>query len=474
MTDPTLEEINNLNAEELVKDIFRGWVFIRKIYTKEIQKFQFSDQSKTKLTQLAKKMYEKYADRQDSSQSRVVLDEGVLKDFFSVQMYGNELYPLFTYPYNILKADSLNTDIFRCILQHLPAKYVDIDLFAQIYWQENRNCMARITEVDVRLLNKIFSGIETKSSLGFPDVRDLWHPNMDFSKSTARVHYRRLLNLTILQRRSLINYARLGLIPLLKIYNKTEKLSQEEIEFCSWESTLSSNQYLRILNIPERSSFWYKHSSQDVHILQFRYDGINFNLFNGNFWNIDFLEQLVDDSLINKQIPASQWQMVFSSNSRFPFRSSDLRLLVELHTPERQIKHLGSRANIHSKYVSNRLKELQDGKLFQTSFMLHNVGLNERYYLLVIGSEDELLPFYQFACRLPRYYIAKAEKCIYALIWLPSELQSRFLNACSLLKTKLNLQRIYYGLIDQNSRSILPDLPSLWNEKKKIWFTEPE
>ncbi|MFX0065696.1 MAG: hypothetical protein ACFFC7_26275 [Candidatus Hermodarchaeota archaeon] len=371
-------------------------------------------------------------------------------------------------------ADSINIDIFRHVLQTWPKINVDLGVFVQIFWREKRNCMARITDVDLRLFNEIFSGIETKSSIGFPDVRDLWHPDMGFSESTARVHYRRLLNLTILARRSVINYAKLGLIPLLKVYNKTENLSEEESEFCTWESNLSSNQAIRIHAIPERSSFWHKHSSQDVQILQFRYDGININLFDGNVWNLDFLEHLVDDSLINKQIPTPQWQMVFSSNLRFPFRSSDLRLLVELITPERQIKHLGSRANIHSKYVSNRLKELQDGEVFQTSFRLHNVGLNERYYLLVIGSEDELLPVYQFTCRLPRYIIFKAEKCIYALIWHPSEMQSRFLNACSLLKTKLNLQRIYYGLIDQNSTAPLPDLPSLWNDEKKIWFTEPE
>ncbi|MFX0065697.1 MAG: hypothetical protein ACFFC7_26280 [Candidatus Hermodarchaeota archaeon] len=87
MTGPTLEEINNLNAEELVKDIFRGWVFIRKTYTKEIQKFQFSEQTKADLRRMAQELYNKYADQQKLTQNKLKLDKGVLNIFYYIQIY---------------------------------------------------------------------------------------------------------------------------------------------------------------------------------------------------------------------------------------------------------------------------------------------------------------------------------------------------------------------------------------------------
>ncbi|MFX1254945.1 MAG: hypothetical protein ACFFCZ_25275 [Promethearchaeota archaeon] len=475
MTDPTLEDINSLNAEELVKDIFRGWIFVRENYTKEIQKFQFSNQTKTVLTQLAQKMYEKYANQQNSSQSRVVLDKGVLKEFWSNLIYGNEPYPLFSYPYSILMADSLSPDIFCRIFQNKFAKYIDFELFARIYWQEKHNCISKFSDVDLKLLKELFSGIDTRSSIGFPNVIEIWNPSMNFSESTARVHYRRLLNLDTLVRLSIINYSKLGLIPLLKIYSPRELCSDTELNFTTLESVLTPNQSFRLLAIPERSSFWTRHSANDVKILQSRESGVNFNLFDGKKWKMDFLTHLIDLLPKKENIPTPQWRMFFSPVSQFSFRLSDLRLLVELkYSPERQIKHLGLRANVHPKYVSNRLKELQNAGIFQTQFLVYNVGLNERYNLLALGKKSELKMIYQFVCHQPQYYVVKAQECMYAMVWLPPKEQSMFLDGCSSLQEKIELKEFYYGQINHKTKVHVPNLPKLWIKKRKSWYSEPQ
>ncbi|MFX0095705.1 MAG: hypothetical protein ACFFBD_28465, partial [Candidatus Hodarchaeota archaeon] len=168
----------------------------------------------------------------------------------------------------------------------------------------------------------------------------------------------------------------------------------------------------------------------------------------------------------------------YSTSSVFSFVSRDLQLLNELLlSGERQIKYIPLRAQFKSEgQAYGRLKQLRDAEVFQTYFQLYNAGHNERYYLVVSGSEPVLKIIYQFVCHFPQYYITKAEKCIFALVWLPPKGVPSFLKACTQLKEKLHLQEFYYGIIDQKARAHRPNLVTLCKIKgeKKVWYSEPE
>ncbi|MFX1251875.1 MAG: hypothetical protein ACFFCZ_09725 [Promethearchaeota archaeon] len=479
MTDPTLDQINSLNADEIVKDLLRGWIHIRENYSQQIRRFYFNKQDKEELGQLAQELYNKYKDQQSSAQAKVVWDEGIFKQFFSVWLYGAENFSLLAYPYTLLMVESLNSTFFQQILQKCFSIHVDLDLFGRIFWQENRSVRARFSSVDLKLLKAFFNPtriltVEASSSIDFPNALEIWRSEIGFSKSTAQTRYQRLLNLSIITRRSLINYAKLGLTPLLKIYNRTEVPSESEMLFCTWESPIFPEKTIRILVMPERSSFWFRHSARDVYILQGRYNGINIDSFDGSSWKTN--HQLINSSSTPVNIPSPLWKMQFTSVNRFAFVPNDLKLLSELfQTPERQIKYLGPRAGLEdSGYIPKRLQQLRDARVFQTQFRLYNAGLNERYYVLAVGTTNDLLPIYQFICYLPQYYIAKAERCIYALLWLSSEIEPAFLDVCNYLKENLELKKLYYGIIDQGSKTHNPDLPNLWIEKRNCWKSEPE
>ncbi|MFX1251873.1 MAG: hypothetical protein ACFFCZ_09715 [Promethearchaeota archaeon] len=478
MTDPILDQINNLNATELVKDLLRNWASIRKIYSSQIRRYHFSEEDKKELGQLAKKLYQKYKDQQSSAQVRFVWDEGTFKQYFSVSIFGTENYPLLSFPYSFLMVESLNSTIFQQLLQNWPSVHVDLDLFARVFWQE-RKTIVTFSKVDLQLLKALFTHIETSSCIGVPKVADFWYKGLKFSKSTAYLRYSRLFDLGIVTRRSIINFVSIGLIPLIKIYHQSEIPTSIEMLFSTWEDPFSPDKSLQILAIPPFSSFWGEHSSQDVHRLQYRYDGININLFDGKNWQLNFLPQLVDTLPISGHIPAPLWKMDFTTKKPFPFRYSDLRLLKELQlSHERQIKYIPQRADFKSEgHAYGRLQKLREEKIFQTLFKLYTAGLGERYYLLILGTEQTLLPIYQFICHMPQYYIAKSESCIYALVWLPSELEKNLLEACNHLKDMLGLQKFYYGTLNSNARSHFPNFLELckFNENgKPIWKSELE
>ncbi|MFX0094141.1 MAG: hypothetical protein ACFFBD_20555, partial [Candidatus Hodarchaeota archaeon] len=430
------ERINSLQTDELVKDILRGWLLIRRKYAKDIRHFRFTNRTKIGLRRLAHELYSHYVGQ---FPSQVCLDEGILKTYFSVQIYGHTSYPLLAYPYNLLAAESLNPTIFDRVLQQCTTD-VAFDGFARLFWREKHNCKAKLSEIDLCLLTEFFRGVTTRSSIGFPSAPEVRGSEMDISESTASIHYSRLLNLDILGQLTNIDYARLSLVPLLKISSQTEPPSEIESLFTTWETPLSSDQSLQFLRIPQKSSFWAEYSANDIIVLQTREVGVNFHLFNGQNWNLSFLEKVVEDLPITESVPVPQWQMKYDLDNPFPFRVSDLKLLTELQaTPERRIRHLGSRVGIHPKFVSNRLTELQEAKVFQTYFKLRNVGLNERYCLLVLGNENELIPIYQFICHLPQYYINKAKECLYAIVYLTPESELDFFNACARLGKELDL-----------------------------------
>ncbi|MFX0066142.1 MAG: hypothetical protein ACFFC7_28580 [Candidatus Hermodarchaeota archaeon] len=318
--------------------------------------------------------------------------------------------------------------------------------------------------------------VEASSSIGFPNTLEIWRPEMGFSKSTAQARYHRLLHLQIIHRRSFTNWAKLGLIPLLKIYNRTDAPSEAELLFSNWESPILPEKTIRILVIPERSSFWFKHSARDVYILQGRYSGINISLFNGFTWRGVLYHQLNNSSSPSADIPSPLWKMRFTSVNRFPFVPSDLKLLSALsRSSERQIKYFSSHAGLKdSGYIPKRLKKLRNDQVFQTQFRLYHTGLNERYYVLAVGTASDILPIYKFVHYLPQYSIIKAERCMYALIWLSSEVRQIFLDRCNYLKETLKLEKFYYGLLDPGSKTHYPDLPNLWNENGNYWNSEPE
>ena len=81
--DSTLGHINNLNADEIVKDLLRSWSHIRNTYPQQIRRFQFKEQDKKELGQLAQSLYQKYNNPKSSAQNKVVWDEGIFKQFFS-------------------------------------------------------------------------------------------------------------------------------------------------------------------------------------------------------------------------------------------------------------------------------------------------------------------------------------------------------------------------------------------------------
>ncbi|MFX0066140.1 MAG: hypothetical protein ACFFC7_28570 [Candidatus Hermodarchaeota archaeon] len=471
MTDSTLDQINNLNADELVKDLLRNWYHIRSTYPDQIQRFYFNEQDKEELGQLAQKFYQKYGNQQSST---VVWDEGIFKEFFSVRLYGHETYPLFAYPYHILNVESLNQNIFDKILQECAISYMDLNLFAQIFWHEKWITTARFTQVDLQLLKAFFNHVKPRSRIGFPNTKEFWRSTMKFSERTARHRYGRFLNLGILLRRSLLNYPKLGLIPLLKIC-ESENLSELESVFTIWKNRISEDKIIYLLVIPAFSSFWAEHSATDVNILQFRSGGVNIDLFDGMEWNEAEFSRLIDNALNVEASPVSQWNMDFTSVERFKFLNLDLKILEELRsTPERQIYHWSSRINASQTYIGDRLQALRDAGVFQTSFRLHHAGLNDRFYLLAIGSEEYLVPIHQSVCQVPQYYIMKAKNCFYAVMEFSSNTKFVFLKICERLGSQLDLEKFHYGNIDQTAQAHNPDLSNLWDEEKQIWYSEKE
>ncbi|MFX0091701.1 MAG: hypothetical protein ACFFBD_08045 [Candidatus Hodarchaeota archaeon] len=473
MNEPTLEQINGLNTEEIVKDLLRGWAFIRVKYEREIRKFRFNNQHKKELRQIAEEFLQKHSNTDFTSKSKVRKDIGIIEDFSSIHIYGSETYPLLAYPNSFLIMEALNPDIFNQIFYQWPSVHVDIDLFSQIFWQKKRSTKARFNNTDLKLLTIFFSHVKTKSSIGFPKVSEIWHPDLEFKISLATIRYRRLTSLMILDRQSIINYARLGLVPLLKIYNRNEVPSDAEVCFSTWETALSPDQSLRILVMPPYSSFWTEHSARDILRLQFRHDGTNVNIFNGKLWQLDFS---ANDLPLNENIPVPQWQTDYTLTS-VRFAPSVLALLKELAlTTERRIKYFALRAEYHEGFGSNRYHKLRKRKFFQSCFRLFNAGLNERYHILALGTEKELQLIYQFVCQLPQYYLAKADRCIYSYLWLPTENISQLLDEFTQLKAKTKLDSFYYGRVDSNAKSHLPDLPSLCKikDEKRIWYSEPE
>ncbi|MFX0095706.1 MAG: hypothetical protein ACFFBD_28470 [Candidatus Hodarchaeota archaeon] len=473
MNNQLLDQINRLNTEELVKDILRDWLHIRTIYSEQIQKFHFLKQDKAELGQLAQDFYQKHINPQVTTQTKVVWDEGIFEQYFSILLFGKETYPLLAYPYPLLQAESLNPNMFQQILRSFPALYVDFELFTQIFWRERWAARAYFSQVDLKLLNMFFGNLKTQSSIGFPDTTEFLLPEINISKRVAQLHYQRLLALQILSRRSLVNYAQLGLSPLLKIYERDEVPSDTEMTFSIWESEFLPDKSLQLLVIPPFSSFWSEHSIEDVYILHSRCGGTNVNQFDGTVWNVDYLSQFVDN--LTGDILSPQWEMIFDLINPFPLKDSDLRLLKALLTPERIVKHFGPRVGLkESGYIPKRLRQLRNAKVFQTYFQLLSAGLNERYYLLALGSENKLRLVYQFLCHLPRYEIFKAEKCIYAPVWLSSESRLRFLEACTFIKDNLDLEDFHYDRINPNSKSHQPDLLNLSKikNKKRVWYSE--
>ncbi|MFX0012640.1 MAG: hypothetical protein ACFE9R_20175 [Candidatus Hermodarchaeota archaeon] len=473
MSDASINRINSLNAEEVVKDILKGWEHLRETYPDQIRKFQFSKLIKRELVQLAQKFYEKYSKVPHSLQTKVLADKGVLEEFFSVQIYGKETYPIFTYPYTILVAESINPDILNKLFDNWPSFYVNLERFIHLFLGERWNTVARFSSIDLQLLKTFFSDIETQSSIAFPDTSEFLYPNVGFTQRTAQYRYRRFLDLQILTRRSIINYAKLGLTPLLKIYEENENSSQIELNFSIWESSLSPNKTLRLLVVPPYGSFWYKYSAKDVYLLQSRVGGINIDLFNGKDWKLVNLFQSIDRLPNNVELSPYYYKMNFMVDS-VKFGAIDLRILRELIiTPERHIKYIGPRINLkESGYIPKRLQWLRNNNVFQTYFRLNNAGINDSYYLLAIGNEDDLLTICKFAYKLPRYYIAKSKNCIFALLWLPSEARQMFLNACSRLRSNLSIQELYYGIVNQEPISP-PNLIKFWDGEEKRWKMEP-
>ncbi|MFX1535470.1 MAG: hypothetical protein ACFFDI_14690 [Promethearchaeota archaeon] len=474
MDDPILDQIDNLNAEEIVKDLLRSWSRIRTTYQLQIRRFRFKEQDKKELGQLAQSLYQKYNNPQSSAQNKVVWDEGIFNQFFSVWLYGKETYPLFAYPYHLLIAESLNSNLFNQILESLSSMYITLERFSETFWQERWSVKAKLSGTDLKILKEFFKICDASSSIGFPNTLEIWRSDLNFSKSTAQARYQRLLALEIIIRRSIINYAKLGLIPLLKIYNQNDTPSETELLFSTWGSSLPPDKFIRLLVIPERSSFWYNHSARDVYVLQFRCSGVNINLFDGIRWRIDVKHHQLDDgSSKTTDFTLPQWKMDFTSVNRFPFVSSDLNLLTELvSTPERQIKYLGSRAGLkNSGYVPKRLQQLRNAGIFQTYFGLYNVGLNKRYSLWSRGEENELQTLYHWIRLLPRYFIFKSDRGLFALTWLSEEVEGVFLERCSFFQE--TLREFSYGYLDYFISPTL-SLPNLWNEEKEIWESEPE
>ncbi|MFX0095231.1 MAG: hypothetical protein ACFFBD_26085, partial [Candidatus Hodarchaeota archaeon] len=465
------ENINALPAEELVKAILRGWQNIRRNYSAEIQKFQFSKQSKAEFQLLAQELHNQYSKFSQSSWKKLVLDPGILKDFYSVHVYSPDGYPVLAYPFHILVAEALDPTIFERILHHRPLTLREFILY---YWKEKEKCQIKFSEVDLNLLDVLFRGVTTRSSINFPNAAEVrGGSKATFSSATARRRYNRLLRLGILIRYCVINHSRLGLVPVLKVYERAEDPSEVERVFSTWYSPLPAGRSVRVLVIPSRSSFWAEHVVSETNLLQFREYGVNFSLFDGCDWNLDFLMDYPNKLPNTGQLPLPQWQMPHTLDDSYLFRPSDLRLLTELqYTPERHIRHLGSRVGVHHNFVPHRLKELQQADIFQTYFQLYNVGLTIRFYLLAVGDSSELIRLNQLIRHLPQYYITRAKRSIFAVVRLSSEAQSLFINACLRLKQKMKLQEFHWSRINESAKTYLLNLPKVWNKKGNCWLSE--
>ncbi|MFX0060623.1 MAG: hypothetical protein ACFFC7_00375 [Candidatus Hermodarchaeota archaeon] len=478
MIKSDLDRINN--ADEIVKEILRNWGYLRSTYPDQIKKYKFSEDTKHVLKQIALEFYEKYSKLPFSNQAKVVKNEKFLKLYSSVQIYGKDTNPLFTFPNTFLAADSLNPEIYRTILHNWPISHVDIELFSRIFWRERRKVVARYSNVDLQIIKAFFNffkDLEVQKRWGYPDTTEFMSSDQIVTQRTIQLRYKRLLNLQILVRRSIINHSKLGLIPLLKVYDPTEVPSKIEKLYSTWYSPLSPTRSIRILVIPEHSSFWYQHSATDVFVLQSRYRGININSFNGNSWKMDIEpKKLVKLLLAPEEKPSPQWKMDFTFSDGFSFTESDLNLLFEyVLTSARRIKDIMPRTGVEdSGYIPLRLKQLLSEEVLQTYFRLDSVGLNEGYSIWVSGTETELQPIYHWICHSPQYFIATAERGLFALIWLSSKLEGRFFEIYSLLKGYLDIQDFCYSPIDQTARSGLPDLLSLWDNKKEMWYSEQE
>ncbi|MFX0062268.1 MAG: hypothetical protein ACFFC7_08785 [Candidatus Hermodarchaeota archaeon] len=473
-----IKRINTLNSAEIVKDILRGWWLLRQRYPEEIRKYDFTSQLETECKRLATEFLNKYANETDiyqKSQIRVIKDEGTFNEFYSVVIYGKETYPFFSYPINFIAAESLSPAIFYQVFRNLSDSYVDLEQFTYIFFQNKNMSRARFSRADLQLLNALFSyTVKSQSSIGFPTVPELMQKiDMKFAESTLRGCYRRLVNLGIVHRNTTINYARLRLIPLLKIYNRNEAPKKLENQFSTWESLLPPDKTLWILNIPERSSFWFDHSALDVYILQSRYEGVNINLFDGKCWRLNnrFLKR---NSLADKT--DSSYMKIDYTLSHFPFRTSDLRLLTEIQiSGDRKITNIAPRTDLTIGFVSKRLNKLRKETVFRSYFRLLNAGLDQRYYFLGLGNENELMQLEYFIRGQPRFYITKSktQNCLFALVWISTEIRSQFLKNCERLDRTLQLDEFNYGLIEY-ARSHRLDFLTLWDEKKEIWLSEPK
>lgn len=472
------QRINHLNSAELVKDLLRGWFLLRQRYPEEIRKYDFTSQLKTECKLLAAGFLNKYSDKTDISQTsqiKVIKDEGTFKEFYSVLVYGKENYPFFSYPGNFVAAESLSPNTFYQVLRNFPTQYIDLDQFAYLFFQYKNMSRTRFSRADLQLLRALFSyDVDSQSSMGFPTVPELMQKgDWTFAESTLRGCYRRLINLGIIHRNTIINYARLRLTPLIKIYDKNEEPTELEKQFSTWESLLPSEKTLWILHIPERSSFWFDHSSQDVYLLQSRFDGVNVDLFNGKRWRF---KSLSSTRKLLPDVTVSKYMKTDYSLGHFPFRTSDLRLLTEIQiTGDRKITTIAPRTDLTIGFVSKRLNQLRKEAVFGTYFRLLNAGLDQRYYLLGLGNENELMQLEHFICVQPRFHITKSKSpnCLFALVWVSTEVSSHFLKDCKLLDQALPLEEFHYGLVEY-ARSHTIDFLALWDEEKEIWFSEPK
>ncbi|MFX0061401.1 MAG: hypothetical protein ACFFC7_04380 [Candidatus Hermodarchaeota archaeon] len=360
-------------------------------------------------------------------------------------------------------AESLNHHLLYQILQTCPTSYMNIEQFNQIFWQKKRATKTTFSVVDLQLLKAIFSNVETESCIGFPSIPELWQDDWHFSERTARARYRRLQDLAILTRNPILNHGKLGLIPFLKIYDRGDELSEVEKQFCTWENSLPSDKILRYLTIPEYSWFWFESSSQIGHRIQLRGDGLRIDAFNGTKWELDKLDHEVNE--------ATHHEIDYTGHS-FKFRYSDLHLLYNLKiSSSRQVKYVIEETDYSQGFVSRRFKELKEAGVFEPVFILWNAGLNERYYLFVEDTEKNLLLIEHLVRRLPRYTFLKANNCIFALVWLSSELVPIFLDRCSDLRKNLSL---LYGRVIQHNPSYMLNLPLLRDEKENLWLSEYE
>ncbi|MFX1250492.1 MAG: hypothetical protein ACFFCZ_02665 [Promethearchaeota archaeon] len=458
INDPIIKQINSLNTDEIVKDILEGWHLLHTTYPDEIRRYQLSSQAKETCQQLARKLYEKYTE----CSTKAVWEEEHFNNWWSVRLYHENRHLGFSYPINLILAESLDPHLLYQILQSWPLSHITGEEFIQLFWQKKRAIKNTFSQVDLQLLRAIFSNVETKSCIGFPTIPELWQDGWHFSRRTARARYQRLQNLAILTRHSIINYAKIGLTPYLKIYDRTAELSDVERHFCTWESNISPNQILRILALPRRSTFWWNPAWRDGHKLHLRVEGFNINVFDGVQWHLD---------ISGKKVNKTTHREIDYTADEIKFRYSDLHLLHKLFTTgSRQVKPLINALNYQQGYISRRFKELREANVFVPSFRLWNTGLTEQCYIFTL--EKDLLEVEQFIQQFPRYDYVKAQQCLYARVWIPLEIVSMFLNACSSLEKDLGLKNYHYGRVN-NFRVFTLDFPELLSDKKqRRWFSE--